>query len=418
MTPDQVHDTIYIVGTKLNGPILKYNGVTGAFIGTFAGGVTGFNTGELLWLNGNNLAAAYYSNTAGTDGFIRIYDCDDGSILQTITLVNQGDPTSLGTRAQIHLSDPFPNFNPQLTLHVWYKFTSCKSRFITITIATGGISGSFDRDNFFSGLYQCDAQNPNERFGHSASCNFYTLVEEIPALIPGETGTIIVIKETVGGDTEEFDFTVTGDGLTPFSLSDGEDITFDDLVPNSGYGVTETEEAGFVVSYNVSNGSPHDNITVGPSETVTVTVTNTPTGRITVQKVTAGVISAIKFTFTLSGNGIPTSTVELANGETHTFENIPIGTGYTISETQLAPGWEITSVLIDGAPGELTEIDVAQDVETLVIVTNTFTPFAGGGIYKIQPGKTDDTLWISVDEDEKFARKIPDPTAITALFGD
>lgn len=91
-----------------------------------------------------------------------------------------------------------------------------------------------------------------------------------------DTGTIIVEKVTIPeDDSTEFDFTAGG-GLSPtsFSLSGGETRSFTGVAAGSGYSITETPNAGYITTYEVSNDSPIDNITVEADEVVTVTVTN------------------------------------------------------------------------------------------------------------------------------------------------
>ena len=89
--------------------------------------------------------------------------------------------------------------------------------------------------------------------------------------------SITVIKNTTpitGGETE-FPFIATG-GLSPssFVLMDGESQLFPGLSAGT-YGISESVPAGWTVSYNVSDSSPHDAIVLGTGEAVTVTVTNT-----------------------------------------------------------------------------------------------------------------------------------------------
>jgi hypothetical protein len=90
-------------------------------------------------------------------------------------------------------------------------------------------------------------------------------------------GSITVIKQTApfpGGQTD-FPFGTTG-GLSPstFLLQDGQSQLFSGLSAGT-YGVTEVEPDGWVATYSVSDGSPHDAIVLSSGEAVTVTVTNT-----------------------------------------------------------------------------------------------------------------------------------------------
>lgn len=90
------------------------------------------------------------------------------------------------------------------------------------------------------------------------------------------TSTIIVVKDnTVTGDTTAFNFGTNGGQLTPdsFDLADGESQTFI-VSPGSGYAIIENAPENWVVTYDVSNGSPISNITVADDEVVIVTAHN------------------------------------------------------------------------------------------------------------------------------------------------
>ncbi len=111
----------------------------------------------------------------------------------------------------------------------------------------------------------------------SKSCPIIVLRQALTPTVP-EVGAIVVTKTTSpAGSAEVFPFTTTG--LTPstFNLLDGQSQSFPDLVAGSGYGVSETVPVNWIASYTVSNGSPHDNITVAEGETVTVSVLNQDT---------------------------------------------------------------------------------------------------------------------------------------------
>lgn len=69
---------------------------------------------------------------------------------------------------------------------------------------------------------------------------------------------------------------VAGGGLAPdgFNIYDAESFQYTQVPVGSGYSIVETVPAGWEVSYEVSNGSPHTNIAVADGEIVTVIVTN------------------------------------------------------------------------------------------------------------------------------------------------
>src|SRR5688572_20828393 len=72
----------------------------------------------------------------------------------------------------------------------------------------------------------------------------------------------------------EFVMNASG-GLLPniIVLGNGENHEYNDL-PVGTYGIVEEVPPGYIVTYVVSNGSPHDAITLAEGETVIVTVTN------------------------------------------------------------------------------------------------------------------------------------------------
>ncbi len=95
-----------------------------------------------------------------------------------------------------------------------------------------------------------------------------------------QLGRIIIDKVTIpGGDPQIFDFTLTGgpSGLNEsFGLKDADDpFVSIYLLPGSGYAAAETVPDGWdLSSATCDDGSPVDNIDVGPGETVKCTFTN------------------------------------------------------------------------------------------------------------------------------------------------
>ena len=99
-------------------------------------------------------------------------------------------------------------------------------------------------------------------------------------------GTIVVVKDAVPDDGQNFSFTAGG-GLTPtsFTLDDDADGTLSNTqtlsnVPaGSGYSVSETVPSAWEQqSATCDDGSPPSNIDVSASETVTCTFTNSQLG--------------------------------------------------------------------------------------------------------------------------------------------
>jgi hypothetical protein len=99
-------------------------------------------------------------------------------------------------------------------------------------------------------------------------------------------GTITVVKDTVPDDPQDFTFTAGG-GLSPssFQLDDDSDPdlpntqTFTDVVPGSGYSVSESLPAGWMQAGATCNdGSPVSSIDVSAGENVTCTFLNSHSG--------------------------------------------------------------------------------------------------------------------------------------------
>jgi hypothetical protein len=172
-------------------------------------------------------------------------------------------------------------------------------------------------------------------------------------------GRIVVVQDTQPDDPQDFAYTAGG-GLSPssFTLDDDGDNgngvsntqTFDNVVPGSGYSVTQTTPAGWgAPAVTCSDGSDPSNIDVAPGETVTCTFANLSdnAGRIVVTK-DAQPDSQQAFAFTAGGGLSPTSFQLDDNGNnndalsnTRTFI-VPAGSGYSVAEN-VPSGWRLDS---------------------------------------------------------------------------
>ena len=95
-----------------------------------------------------------------------------------------------------------------------------------------------------------------------------------------------------------------------------------------------------------------------------------PSGKIIVEKQTDPNpdTTNTSFNFTAAGGLNPTN-FSLKNGEMKMFENVPTGSGYSISET-VPPGWDLTSATCDdGSP--VTNINVSAGETVTCTFTNT-----------------------------------------------
>lgn len=81
----------------------------------------------------------------------------------------------------------------------------------------------------------------------------------------------------------------------------------------------------------------------------------------------------------------------LGNEQMQQFDEVPVGSGYSIVEV-VPNGWEVTYEVNNGSPN--TNITVTEDEIVIVNVTNRKIANVSSGIYKIVPGKRNDTLWL------------------------
>lgn len=138
-------------------------------------------------------------------------------------------------------------------------------------------SGSVD-----STMYEFDLDTGDELHSFDNPSDGYIWTSPFTVLggdVAPTVGSIVVEKVTdPPSDPQVFSFTTTNLSPSTFTLIDGATRTFSGLTPGAGYGISEDVVANWGTEYSVSNDSPHDNISVGSGETVTVTVSNTFAG--------------------------------------------------------------------------------------------------------------------------------------------
>jgi len=234
---------------------------------------------------------------------------------------------------------------------------------------------------------------------------------------PSTPGTLTVNKVCASHPDQVFDFTTYALYPTTFDLKHGESQVYTNLTPGVGYQINETPVAGFTTTYTVSNGSPHDNISVASGENVVVTVDNVPTALATITVIKVCTVSP-ELDFTINaGSPLSPASFTLKDGESQVYNNVSPGTGYSIVET-VPTGWSVAYSVSNG--GANTNFSVSAGENVTVIITNTLAPvaLAVGGIYKIVPGKREDTLWITLEPESTVDVKIPDPYIRTGLIGE
>src|ERR671934_1874748 len=179
------------------------------------------------------------------------------------------------------------------------NLNQCKSTEIQVTIHPGPITLCINPDGTVRKIppFQCKkpgtvltippasgtiyfcAANSNGQLRFVTSPSQCTS-KEFPVFVGPNAGTIIVKKVTnPSPDPTDTSFSFSaGGGLTPssFSLKNGDQQTFSNLTPGSGYSVAETVPSGWnLTSSTCDDGSPVSNVDVAPGETVTCTFTNT-----------------------------------------------------------------------------------------------------------------------------------------------
>ena len=211
--------------------------------------------------------------------------------------------------------------------------------------------------------------------------------------VPLPGGTLSVTKEVVNGEranTKEFTFTITlpdtespdGTRTSSFTLKAGDTKIFN-LEPGTNWEVTETTDYGAEAddweTSVTGTGSPSGNSMSGlmtPGGSAAVTFVNTyvsPTGTLTVRKVTAGDAAASGtslFSFTLSYGNV-SETFTLGNNQSESFA-IPADTTWTVTEND--PGQHWTTVISGGnsTGGRTASGVVGKGDNALVTFTNTY----------------------------------------------
>ncbi|MGO1002739.1 beta strand repeat-containing protein [Lysobacter sp. CA196] len=171
------------------------------------------------------------------------------------------------------------------------------------------------------------------------------------------TGTIVIVKDAIPNNAQDFAFATTGTGLVAFSLDDDADATLPNTRTFTGleagsYSVTEAIVGGWVLSaltcVDPDNGSTIDlagriaTIDIDSGETVTCTYSNSRLAVLRLQKALplGRFVGSDQFALTISGAGGPVSVT--TTGSTNTPAEIAIlgpatlASVYTLSEAGAA----------------------------------------------------------------------------------
>jgi hypothetical protein len=186
------------------------------------------------------------------------------------------------------------------------------------------------------------------------------------------------------------------------------------------------EESAHLFRFELASGVETDSITTDLMPGTLVQMALYSEGE-PVEPPTPGTLTVIKSApevpsqeFTIAvGGGLSPSSLVLKDTESQLYTNVLPGSGYSVIET-VPLGWSVAYTVSNGSPN--TNITVASGESVVVTVINTIsedaTVVANGGIYKIVPGKREDTLWLTFLPSATIDVKIPDPYIRTGLVGE
>ena len=217
-------------------------------------------------------------------------------------------------------------------------------------------------------------------------------------------GSIVIVKDAVPNDAQDFAFTSNITGSTTFSLDDDADPTLSNTktisVAPGTYTVTEGTTSGWDLT-GLSCVDPTSNssgvigtgvatINVAAGETVTCTYTNTKRGTVIIKKETDpdGAVGVFPFTQNVDATG----GFNLSDNGSKTFTNVlPNTTGYTVTEGATT-GFSLKTLSCDNPDGQNVST-VAGSVATIRVnagetVTCTYTnrQLASLSLLKVENG--------------------------------
>ena len=218
---------------------------------------------------------------------------------------------------------------------------------------------------------------------------------------PTEGGTIVITKNAVPDDPQDFAFT----GDLNFTLDDdgGTDATHSNVFTAEGvdpasYTVTETVPSGWDLTdlactdpsggTTVDVGTATATIDLAEGETVSCTFENTKQGSITIEKTTDPADSG---SFSFEGDeGV--GDFNLAGGESETFDDLEPGT-YDVLEV-VPVGWNLTGIVCDDSDGgtsvSLATATASIDLDPGQDITCTFNNARLGSLTIVKDTQPDD----------------------------
>ena len=282
-----------------------------------------------------------------------------------------------------------------------FAFTGTGTGISPFTITTVGATGTQTFTGLGAGAYTITETAPTGYDLTALSCNGGTTTTDLATRTATITlgvggsvlctytntkrGSITTVKNTNGGNAT-FNFTGTGSGVAPFSITTVNNLgsnTISNLVPGA-YTITETVPAGWTLTglactdptgNSTGNiGTATATINVGPGEGVVCTFVDTQAGSIVINKSAVGGNGTFNFTGTVPGGAAFPITTASGNGSV-TFNGIAPGT-YTVTEA-VPTGWSLTGLTCVDPTGDSTG-NVGTATATIVLaagesVSCTFT---------------------------------------------
>jgi outer membrane autotransporter protein len=231
-----------------------------------------------------------------------------------------------------------------------------------------------------AGTFSQQIMLDNTSGGAGTKFRFVTYQFACRANVAGNTGTIVVVKNTTGGDdtfTYNSDIPTGSPSFTITTTGGTGSRTFA-AIPTGTYSLSEVVPAGWTFNdlqctgggANTTTNGANATIGLDAGETVTCTYSNTrQTGSITVNKVALG--GNGNFSFNLTGPNT-NQNFQLMNGGQQSFPNLPTGQ-FSITETSLPAGWTLQNASCGQGTKSGNTITVTLDPNETI--TCTFTNF-------------------------------------------
>ncbi|MGR0319167.1 prealbumin-like fold domain-containing protein [Agromyces sp. ZXT2-3] len=254
-------------------------------------------------------------------------------------------------------------------------------------------------DTIFGGANECISfanTIPSTVTGNSDTADYKdTILETTPPI--SNCGSVTIRKETVPDEDPnttlfgfERTFEAESDAEPPdltFDLTDDDSMTWDDVPFGTGYVVDESDiPAGWAldsIDCSASDGyGPGEIVTDVAAGTVTFdldagqsldcTYTNETGGTVIIRKATDPSPDPSQSSFGFSTDldrltGPDDPTASLKDGENATWDDVLLGTGYTITEDTLPTGWALESINCDASSGVTPDIDLVNGMVTFDI---------------------------------------------------